>query len=98
MARFRLDLGPRRVERNVDAELNFHLDMRTRRLVERGMEPAAARSEALRQFGDLSGVRAELVALDTQQEKIVRRTNSASPSSSFCRWPSGSGPTPPSSR
>jgi predicted permease len=75
MARFRLDLGPRRVERDVDAELEFHLDMRTRRLVERGMDPAAARSEALRQFGDLSGVRAELVALDTQQEKIVRRTN-----------------------
>ena len=36
MARFRLGLGPRRVERDVDAELAFHLDMRARRLVERG--------------------------------------------------------------
>ena len=75
MARFRLDFGPRRVERDVDAELDFHLDMRVRRLVERGMDPAAARTEALRQFGDLSGVRAELVAMDTQQEKTVRRAN-----------------------
>ena len=36
---FRLDLGPHRVERDVDAELAFHLDMRVRRLVERGMTP-----------------------------------------------------------
>ena len=54
MGRFRLDFGPRHVERDVDAELDFHLDMRVRRLVERGMDPAAARAEALRQFGDLN--------------------------------------------
>ena len=38
MAGFRLNLGPRRVERDVDAELAFHLDMRVQRLVERGMD------------------------------------------------------------
>ncbi len=59
----------------MDAELAFHLDMRTRRLVERGLDPAAARAEALRQFGDWDGVRAELVAMDTQREKAVRRAN-----------------------
>ena len=75
MGLFRLDLGPRRVERDVDAELAFHLDMRARRLVERGLDPAAARAEALRQFGDWDGVRAELVAMDTQREKTVRRAN-----------------------
>jgi len=75
MAHFRLDLGARRVERDVDAELAFHLDMRIRRLVERGMDPAAARAQALRQFGDWDGVRAELVAVDTQREKSVRRAN-----------------------
>ncbi len=75
MGGFRLGLGPRRVERDVDAELAFHIDMRVRRLVERGMEPAAARAEALRQFGDWNGVRAELVAMDTQREKTVRRAN-----------------------
>ena len=59
----------------MDAELAFHLDMRVRRLVERGMDPAAARAEALRQFGDWDGVRAELLAMDTQQEKTVNRAN-----------------------
>jgi predicted permease len=75
MAHFRLGLGPRRIERDVDAELAFHLEMRARRLVERGLDPAAARTEALRQFGDWDGVRAELVAMDTQREKTVRRAN-----------------------
>ena len=75
MGLFRLGLGPRRVERDVDAELAFHLDMRVRRLVERGLDPAAARAEALQQFGDLHGVRAELVNMDTQREKTVRRAN-----------------------
>ena len=75
MAGFRLNLGPRRVERDVDAELAFHLDMRVRRLLERGLDPAAARAEALRQFGDWDGVRGELVAMDTRREKTVRRAH-----------------------
>jgi predicted permease len=75
MGFFRMDLGLRRVERDVDAELAFHLDMRARRLVERGLDPAAARAEALRRFGDWDGVRAELVTIDTQRERTVRRVN-----------------------
>ena len=72
---FRLDLGPHRVERDVDAELAFHLDMRVRRLVERGMDPATARAQALRQFGDWDLVRSELLDIDHQQEKTVKRAN-----------------------
>ena len=72
---FRLELGPHRVERDVDTELAFHIDMRTRRLVERGMDPAAARAQALRQFGDWELVRSELLDIDHQQEKIVKRAN-----------------------
>ena len=72
---FRLDLGPHRVERDVDAELAFHLEMRVRRLVERGMDPAAARAQALRQFGDWDLVRTELLDIDHQQEKTVKRAN-----------------------
>ena len=73
MARIRIDFGPGQVERDVDAELAFHLDMRVRRLMERGLDRDEARAQALRQFGDWNGVRAELLAMDTQQEKIVRR-------------------------
>jgi predicted permease len=72
---FRLDLGPRRVERDVDAELAFHLEMRVRRLVERGMDPATARAQALHQFGDWDTVRAEMLDIDYQQEKAVKRAN-----------------------
>jgi putative ABC transport system permease protein len=72
---FRLDLGPHHVERDVDAELAFHLEMRIRRLVERGMDPASARAQALRQFGDWDLVRAEMLDIDYQQEKTVKRAN-----------------------
>jgi hypothetical protein len=46
-----------RVDRDVDEELAFHLDMRVRRLVDAGWSPDAARGEALRQFGDMDTVR-----------------------------------------
>jgi predicted permease len=72
---FRLQHGPARVERDVDAEMGFHLDMRTQRLVERGLDPASARAQALRQFGDYDQVRSELLAIDTQQEKTAQRAN-----------------------
>jgi hypothetical protein len=72
---FRLEHGPHRVERDVDAELAFHLDMRVRRLVQRGMDPATARAQALEQFGDWDTVRAQMLDIDYQQEKTVKRTN-----------------------
>ena len=72
---FRLDIGPHRVERDVDTELAFHLDMRIKRLIERGMDPAAARAQALRQFGDWDLVRSEMLDIDYQQEKTVKRAN-----------------------
>src|SRR4029453_9513989 len=72
---FRLDLGPHRVERDVDTELAFHIDMPIPPLLERGMDPAAARAQALRQFGDWDTVRAEMLDIDYQQEKTVKRAN-----------------------
>ncbi|HEX6053668.1 MAG TPA: permease prefix domain 1-containing protein, partial [Gemmatimonadaceae bacterium] len=69
----RIELGAHRVERDVDTELAFHLDMRTRRLVERGMDPAAARAQALRQFGDWNGVRSQMLDIDYQKERAVKR-------------------------
>jgi hypothetical protein len=72
---FRLGSGPQRVERDVDTELAFHLDMRIRKLIERGVDPAAARAQALRQFGDWDMVRSEMLDIDYQQEKTVRRAN-----------------------
>ena len=58
----------------VDEELAFHLEMRTRELVARGMDPAAARREAERRVGDLPGVRATLRDLGEERNAQMRRT------------------------
>ena len=72
---FRIESGTRRVERDVDEEIGFHIDMRARRLIESGLDPAAARSQALRQFGDLSAVRTECLTIDHQRERAMQRAN-----------------------
>ncbi len=47
----------------VDAELRFHLEMRARELERQGLTPEAARAEARRRFGDLSGIARECRSL-----------------------------------
>jgi putative ABC transport system permease protein len=58
----------------VAAEVDFHIEMRARELVDGGMDPAAARIEALRRFGSLDDVSAECREIGTDREKTVRRT------------------------
>ena len=72
---FRLDAGRRVVEREVDDELAFHLEMRARKLMERGLPPDEAHREALRQFGDLEAVRASCVTTDHERERMIKRVN-----------------------
>src|SRR5690348_6108053 len=59
----------------VDDEIAFHLEMRTRRLIAFGMQPEAARREALRQFGDLETVRQDCVTYDEERERTMKRRN-----------------------
>src|SRR5687768_6766081 len=47
-----------RVEEEVDTELEFHVEMRARELVNRGMHPAQARDAAIRRFGNIDKVNA----------------------------------------
>jgi predicted permease len=72
---FRLGVGAKHVERDVDQELAFHVEMRTRKLIATGLDPDAARAKAIQQFGDLRAVRAECVDIDYEKERAVRRTN-----------------------
>lgn len=72
---FRLEVGAKRVEREVDSEIEFHIAMRTRQLLAAGLDPKAAREEALRQFGDMSSVRAECLTIDFQRERAMTRAN-----------------------
>jgi putative ABC transport system permease protein len=57
----------------VDEELDFHLAMVTRELVERGRSEPDARAEALRRFGDLAEVGARCRKLGLEHERNVRR-------------------------
>lgn len=73
--------GPRRifrfplrgqVEQDVDAELRFHLEMRTDDLIEEeGLTPAAAREEALRRFGDLGKITGTCHEIGKRREKAM---------------------------
>ena len=56
---FRLSRPARDVSRDLSSELQFHLEMRTQELVAGGLSPEAARSAALRAFGDLAQVERE---------------------------------------
>ncbi|MEO5818031.1 MAG: permease prefix domain 1-containing protein [Gemmatimonadaceae bacterium] len=61
------------VDARVDSELAFHIVMRTRELIVRGMSADDARREAVRRFGDLAGVSSDLVKIGKQTEGILRR-------------------------
>jgi len=67
--------GGRQIRREVDDELAFHLEMRTQRLIESGMSRDAALREALRQFGDVEGVRENCVTMDESRERVMSRAN-----------------------
>jgi putative ABC transport system permease protein len=62
------------VAEEVDAELAFHVEMRTRELIERGMAPDAAREAAVARFGDIAAVNSICQSIGTQRDRDMRRT------------------------
>ena len=62
------------VDREVDEELAFHVEMRTRELVEGGMDPREARETAVRRMGDVAGVRRARVDLGRKRDRDMRLT------------------------
>jgi predicted permease len=52
--RVRALLAPRRVEHELDEELEFHLEREAAKLVERGLSPADARRQARAKFGSVA--------------------------------------------
>jgi hypothetical protein len=65
-----------KVEDEVDAELDFHVEMRTRELIAQGMDPAAARTAAVGRFGDINQGNEACRALCRQKDNDndMRRT------------------------
>jgi putative ABC transport system permease protein len=62
------------VEQEVDSELAFHIEMRTRDYVARGMDPAAARAEAMRRFGNVEQINEACRDLGRRRDQEMRRT------------------------
>ncbi|MEX2154327.1 MAG: ABC transporter permease [Gemmatimonadaceae bacterium] len=62
------------VAADVNEELQFHVQERIDDLVILGMDPRAAREEALRRFGDIEQVKGTCRTLAEQQETGVRRS------------------------
>ncbi|HEX5437976.1 MAG TPA: ABC transporter permease [Gemmatimonadaceae bacterium] len=61
------------VREEVEHELAFHLEMRTRQFLDQGMTPAAARDEALRRMGDVERVAGVCRSLADAREQTIRR-------------------------
>jgi putative ABC transport system permease protein len=71
---FRLPSSSRTVQLEVDDELRFHLDTRAEELIGRGMSPADARAQALREFGDMGSARTELTEIDRRRTRRAGRS------------------------
>jgi len=63
-----------RVQADVDDEIHFDIDMRTRELVGQGVSADAARAQAVREFGNVEETRAYCASLDASAERAARRT------------------------
>ncbi len=59
---------------DVDAELNFHVEMRVKELIEQGETPERARQRAMQRFGDYQGARDECVAINQRRKRHMNRT------------------------
>jgi len=63
-----------RIDEQVNAELDFHVEMLTSELVQGGMHRDIARAEALRRFGDINQVNATCRRIGTEGEREMLRT------------------------
>jgi predicted permease len=60
------------IEQEVDSEVEFHLEMRTRDYVARGMDPATARAEAMRRFGDVERINETCRDIGRRRDREMR--------------------------
>src|SRR6188474_943645 len=62
------------LDQEIDEELALHIEMRTRELVERGMDPAAARELVLARIGDLGDLKRTCIDLGRKRDREMRLT------------------------
>lgn len=62
------------LDQEVDEEIALHVEMRTRELVERGMDPQTAREVALNRLGDVASLKRTCVDLGRKRDRAMRMT------------------------
>jgi putative ABC transport system permease protein len=62
------------LDQEVDEEIAFHIEMRTRELVERGVDPKMARERALARVGDVGQLKRTCVDLGRKRDREMRWT------------------------
>ncbi|HET7697050.1 MAG TPA: ABC transporter permease [Vicinamibacterales bacterium] len=62
------------VEQEIDEELDLHVEIKTRDLIQRGMDPAAARELALRRLGDVAALKRTLAGLARKRDREMNVT------------------------
>ncbi len=71
---FQLRIGRVAVYRDIDEELQYHVDRRTDELTEAGTEQAAAREQAIREFGNVAAIRHECRRIGRSKQRRMRLT------------------------
>ena len=62
------------IDSEIDEELALHVEMRTRELVQRGMDPKTAREMALSRLGDIAGLKRTMTDLGRKRDRDMRVT------------------------
>jgi hypothetical protein len=62
------------VDQEIDEELAFHIEMRTRELVEKGLDPRVARDTVLARIGDTGRLKRTCIDLGRRREREMRLT------------------------
>src|SRR5689334_4587873 len=60
------------INQEVDDEIAFHIEMRTRELVERGVDPRTAREIVVARVGDVSRLKRTCVDLGRKRDREMR--------------------------
>ena len=62
------------IDEEIDEELALHIELRTRELVARGMDPAVARDLAMRRLGDIATLKRTMTDLGRKRDREMRAT------------------------
>src|SRR5262245_7415119 len=62
------------IDQEIDEELSLHVEMRTRELVARGMDPKTARELAVARLGDISRLKRTMTDIGRKRDREMRAT------------------------